>query len=102
MSREPIVCTLNSDDKTARGTEWRQFLQSSVMEVIRTDAVARLRLVEGDDVILSAANLARREKECCAFFEFRIDLSSDGVWLEIEAPVDAAALLDDLIGSRAN
>ena len=102
MVRVPIVCTLTAEDKLGRGAEWRRFLDSSVSEMLRSNTVARLRLIDSGDVILSAANLARREKECCAFFNFRLDLRSDGVWLEIEAPADAAVLLDDLISSREN
>jgi MerR family copper efflux transcriptional regulator len=98
----PIVCSLTSDDKSFRGAEWRHFLETCVTEVVRSDTLARLRLIDGDDVILAATDLARREKDCCAFFDFRLDLLSDEVWLEVEAPLEAAALLDDLISSRAD
>jgi hypothetical protein len=56
-----------------------------------------VRLRDGDDVIVSSVDLARREKDCCAFFEFRLELSPDAVWLEIGAPVEASAILDALI-----
>ena len=57
----------------------------------------RVRLKDGDQVILNTIDLARREKDCCAFFEFRLELLPDQVWLEIGAPAEAAAILDALI-----
>ena len=102
MARVPIVCTLTSEGRVSRGDEWRRFLDANVVAINRSDTTARLRLVTGDDVILTAIDLARREKDCCAFFDFHLDLLSQEVWLEIEAPVEAAALLDDLISRPAN
>ena len=96
MTQIPIACTLSTDDMTARGDEWRQFLESSVAEVVRSDTSARLRLTDGSDVILAAVDLARREKACCAFFQFRLELFADVVWLEVGAPVEASPILDAL------
>ncbi len=102
MTQIPIACTLSSVNRTTRGDEWRQFLDSSVVEVVRSHTSARLRLIGGEDVILTAVDLARREKACCEFFEFRLELLADVVWLEVDAPVEASTLLDALTNSRAN
>jgi hypothetical protein len=56
-----------------------------------------MRLKGGDDVISSTVHLARREKDCCAFFDFRLEIEPDVVWLEVGAPTEAAAILDALI-----
>lgn len=93
MTQIPIACTLSEADKVARGDEWRQFRSANVTEYLRTDSSVRMRLIGGDDVIVTAVDLARREKECCAFFEFRLELS-DTVWLEVTVPVGAESLLD--------
>ncbi len=100
MTRIPIACTLTADDTTTRVDEWRQFLNSNVVEVIRTDTSVRLRLEEGGDAILAGVDLSRREKSCCAFFEFRLVPLPDAVWLEIDAPPEAAAVLDGLANLR--
>ena len=71
-----------------------------VVEVARSEGSARLRLEAGDDGLLVAADLARREKACCPFFEFRLVLYPEAVWLEVEAPGDAAAILDGLVDLR--
>jgi hypothetical protein len=93
----PVACTLSADDTTARFDEWQQFLIGDVVEIARTGTVARLRLKEGDGALLGAADLARREKACCAFFEFRLVLLPEAVWLEVEAPDEATPILDELV-----
>ena len=97
MTQIPITCTLSAADKTTRGDEWQTFLATNVAEFIRSDTTVRMRLIGGDAVILSAVDLARREKDCCAFFEFRLELLPDAIWLEVGAPVEAASLLDALV-----
>jgi hypothetical protein len=99
VTQIPIACTLSAADKTTRGEEWRQFLLTNVAEIVRFDTSARMRLIGGDNVILTAVDLARREKDCCAFFDFRLVPLPDDVWLEVEVPADAVAILDDLVNS---
>ena len=72
-----------------------------VVEVTRSDGSVRLRLEDDDDdAVLLATDLARREKACCPFFEFRLVLFPDAVWLVIEAPDEAAMALDRLVELR--
>jgi hypothetical protein len=97
----PVVCTLTAEDRSLRGDEWRQFLTSDVVAVNRRGATAQLLLKRGDDVILTAVDLARREKDCCAFFEFHLRLLPEQVWLEVKVPVDAAEILDALLNLPA-
>jgi len=97
VPRVPVACTLSADDASARGDEWRRFVASCVVEVERTETGARLRLHDDDDAVLIAADLARREKACCAFFDFRLALVPEGVWLEVDGPAEAAPVLDELL-----
>jgi hypothetical protein len=99
MTQIPIACTLSAADKRTRGDEWRQFLTDDVAEIVRFGTSARMRLNAGDHVILSAVDLARREKDCCAFFEFRLELLPDEVWLSVNVPDDAVAILDSLVST---
>ncbi len=99
MTQIPIACTLSATEKTTRSDEWRQFLATNVVEFIRTDTSVRMKLNGGDNVVLKTVDLARREKDCCAFFEFRLDLLPDSIWLEVGAPAEAAHLLDGLFDS---
>ena len=100
MTQIPISCTLTAEDRSIRGDEWRRFLNSSIDDVRRSGHSARLLLKGGDDVLLTAIDLARREKDCCAFFEFRLQLLPDeAMRKELEADyqkmIDAGLLLGD-------
>lgn len=82
--------------------EWRRLIDSDVIEAVRTTGSVRLRLRDKDDALLAAVDLSRREKACCDFFDFRLELLNDVVWLDIGAPDDAAALLDGLFALRTS
>jgi MerR family copper efflux transcriptional regulator len=97
VARVPIACTLSVDDAAARGKEWRRFVAGSAVDIERRGTSARLRLRDGDEALLGAADLARREKACCAFFEFRLTLLPEGIWLEVDGPAEAAPVLDQLL-----
>jgi hypothetical protein len=100
VTRIPIACGLTSADATDRSNEWQRFLADHVGVIQRSETSARLRLNEGDSAVLAATDLARREKACCPFFVFRLVPLVDAVWLEIDAPAEAAAIVDQLIESR--
>jgi hypothetical protein len=96
VKRIPIACSLSTSDASERISEWRAFLEKDVVETDRTTALVRLRLTDEVDSVLSAIDLAQREKACCAFFEFRLAILSESVWLEISIPDDAGVTLDEL------
>jgi hypothetical protein len=100
VARVPIACSLIPNDADVRVDEWQQFLRHRVVEIIRSDRSARLRLQDGDDSLLVATDLARREKACCPFFEFRLVLLPEAVWLEVGASDEAVAVLDALVDLR--
>ncbi|MHB8341550.1 MAG: hypothetical protein ACYDB7_10295 [Mycobacteriales bacterium] len=101
MARIPIACTLSADASTERVGKWRGFLSDDVAQTVRTEHTVRLQLQEGNDAVLAATDLARREKAGCAFFEFRLVLLPEAVWLEVDAPDEAASVLDELINLRS-
>ena len=47
---------------------------------------------------MSIAVLAQREKACCPFFTFTIEISADHLALVVEVPDDAIDVLDELAG----
>ena len=97
--RVPIACTLTVDEQPDRIAEWRTFFATHVAAVEdAASARARLRLAEGDDAVLAAADLAQREQACCAFFDFAIHLGADGRFLSVAVPDDAAPVLRDFLG----
>jgi hypothetical protein len=46
--------------------------------------------------IASIAALAQREKACCPFFSFTIEISAERLSLVVEVPDDAIEVLDEL------
>jgi hypothetical protein len=53
-----------------------------------------LRLRDDLDQIGAIIRLAQREKACCPFFDFAIQIEAETITLRITVPQDGAALLD--------
>ena len=99
--RVPIACTLTSDATTYRIAEWRVALDTLVTAVTRTaPGRVELRLVAGPAAAGQLVDLARREKACCGFFTFAMQIGADGSSLIVEVPEDATAVLDDFVALR--
>ena len=56
----------------------------------------RLALKPGDTTLLRAVDLAAREKACCAFFSFGIEIEADSRTLVMGVPAEATEALDDV------
>jgi len=95
----PVACTLEPDAVGDRIGEWRTFLATRVDDVRHEGPVGRMRLRSGDDTLLVAVDLAQREKACCGFFRFSVELEADARWLRVEVPPDAVGILDDFFGA---
>ena len=95
--RVPIACTLTVEEQPDRVDEWRAFLTTHVESAELAPTEARLKLRSGDAAFTTAADLALREKQCCAFFDFNLRLDTDGRWMTIGVPDDAAPILADLL-----
>jgi hypothetical protein len=100
VTRIPVACTLTADHATDRVAEWRRFVREHVVERRRDEATARLRLRDTHHALLAAVDLAQREQACCGFFDFRVEIRSDAVWLVAGAPDRAQPLLDELAGQQ--
>ncbi len=95
----PVACTLSQEDASSRLAEWHDFLHRAVdLSERPAEGRLRLRLEPPSENLLAAVDLARREKACCAFFEFSIEVRSDANWLVVTVPTDASASLDALAG----
>ncbi len=94
---EPLVCSLT--EQAARGQlgEWRQVASDPAVTVTRPSPTRlELRLSERLDQIGKLVGLAQREKACCPFFDFSLDIAADSVTLVVSVPEDGAPLLDKL------
>jgi hypothetical protein len=93
--RVPIACRLTAGAARSQLDEWRQVATAHVGAVERV-APTQLRLRLGDLVGLdTVVRLAQREKACCPFFDFALDIEAETVFLRVTVPEDAASILDD-------
>ena len=102
MDAIPIACSLEAGEIGARVDEWRRQLAANATGMDRPHP-GRLDIRLGDDRdgLAGLMKLARLEKGCCPFFGFTFEVGASATTLVIEAPADAAALLDgfaDLAG----
>jgi hypothetical protein len=97
--QRPIECTLTSEGAAERVDEWRRFMQESIdaAQVVGDDEL-RLLLNPRPDVLPKAVDLAQREKSCCRFFDFSIEIKEESCWLVVSVPHQAAAVLADFAG----
>jgi hypothetical protein len=98
LVKVPIACSLDAEAVGDRLEEWRAAF-ALVDEVRVTEQVARLRLTGDDEALLRVVDLAEREKQCCPFFAFSIDLDGERRWLRIAVPEEAAGVLTGFIAS---
>lgn len=100
-ARSPIACTLTEGELGDRVAEWQQFFVSSVVAWETEPTTARLQLADDDGALLSAASLGQREKECCRFFDFAVEIGVDHRWLVVSVPADAAEALSGFMAMMA-
>jgi hypothetical protein len=94
--RIPIACTLTSGAAEDRIEEWRQFLARSTDATERVSVQQiRLRLNGSRQALTEAVDLAQREKACCGFFDFVIEVEADSSWLSVQVPPEATGVLAD-------
>jgi MerR family transcriptional regulator, copper efflux regulator len=95
--RAPIACTLAATDLGERADQWRALINDAET----TPIFEGLRLTLPAERAASLAALAVAEQECCAFFDFRLQLEVPFVNLDVRAPADAAELLTQLFSALA-
>ena len=95
--RIPIACTLTPESAADRVEEWRAFFANWIEAAEKGSGELRLRLNRSESALVLAADLAEREKACCGFFEFSIELQPEARWLVVRVPDDAAGVLDDIV-----
>ena len=93
----PIVCTLPVERRPERNQEWAA-AQQALIERDRRPGQVRLVFRASQQDRAAIRDLARREKECCAFFDFTIDEDQHTLTMLVTAPVVADELLEHFGG----
>ena len=97
--RQPIpsACSLSSGQREDRELEFRDLAASALLASERTPAGIRLRFDPAPAVRARVMELVRKEKECCPFFDFRLEASLAEFSLQVSAPPEAEPMLDELL-----
>jgi len=93
--RVPIACSLEPAQARSQLDEWQQLRR--VLDQVERVSPRRLELVLLPEVDVAwLVGLAQREKACCPFFTFTIEVMADHLVLVVEVPADAIEILDNL------
>lgn len=94
-----VACSLGAAGAATRVNEWRRLREVSGLGV--EDIAGGLRLWLEAGASSAAADLARRESECCGFLDFRLASEGGRLHLDVTSPVpEAGAVIRALIGSE--
>jgi hypothetical protein len=99
--RQPILiaCSLSPGERSDRRLEFAAVAERIVgREPTERGVRVRFRDVPGFQEEL--ADLIRREKECCPFYDFRISAVDGEVLLEVDAPPEAQPIIDQLFSAE--
>lgn len=93
-----VACTLSGDGQTARYAEWAELFAQATGQTA-ADGGADITFPADPDLAGRLAALAAREKECCSFFAFTLDMTAAGsIILHVRAPQGAEPLVAALLG----
>jgi hypothetical protein len=95
-SNMTISCSLTPAEYADRLHEFHQLFATSLRHVRREPTRLVLTLDAETAREAEVRDLLRREQECCPFFGFEVQLTSDGLVLEARVPDGADECLDDL------
>jgi MerR family copper efflux transcriptional regulator len=91
---DPITCTLDAADRTARLTHARELGEQALVGLEVSGSRAVLRFAGASE---SVDALVAAEQACCAFFEFSMTRLGEDTELEIRTPAGGEALLRALV-----
>ncbi|MBV1859054.1 MAG: hypothetical protein KUG77_11640 [Nannocystaceae bacterium] len=91
----PIACTLNTASGKERAGEFRQVFERAYLRGERLSHGVRWRFSEQDGLLDDLRSLARREHECCLFFDFRVEPHGDEIWWETRTSAAGAPVLEE-------
>jgi MerR family transcriptional regulator, copper efflux regulator len=93
----PIACSLTASEQADRSEEFATVLQRGLLGREEIPGGVRLHFRRSTGLREDLVELTEREKECCPFFDFRIDASDEEVVLEVIAPEEARPIVDLLL-----
>jgi len=96
VTKVPIACTLTVDAAVDRVAEWKELLSTAVDRVDHDANHATLTMLGTKDLV-AVTELAERERLCCSFFQFSIEVDETETRLHIVVPSEAEPILKELL-----
>ena len=85
----PIACNLDARALAGRVEEWRALVASSVVAVDAEPTSIHLALKPSESALVTAVDLAQREKQCCPFFDVALEIGEGQRTLSLRVPEGA-------------
>jgi hypothetical protein len=98
----PIACSLSATELPVRLAEMSDLGRAALLDVERSGTRAVLHFRAGADTSRRLAAIVAAEARCCAFLDMRLRDADGGLALTIDAPPDAAPVLDELVAAFAS
>jgi hypothetical protein len=95
----PIACSLTATELPERMAQMAALGRDALLDTDVAGAHARLRFAAAAGVRERVEAFADAERRCCPFLTFAVTDAPDGVLLRIDAPVEAASVLAELVGA---
>ncbi len=85
----PTACNLDARALADRVEEWRALVANSVVTVEAEPTSVHLVLAPSESALVTAVDLAQREKQCCPFFAVALDIGERQRTLSLQVPEGA-------------
>ncbi len=89
----PIACSLDAGGMAERVSEWRALVATSVVAVDAERTAVHLVLAPSESALVTAVELAQREKQCCPFFDVALDIAAQQRTLSLRVPDGAEEVM---------
>jgi DNA-binding transcriptional MerR regulator len=93
----PVACTLDADEQQDRGEQWAALLTSATAHTPIPGGM-RVQFPPRPGLAGMLAELAAVEQGCCSFLMFTLDITAEGVALDVRSPPEAADLVTAVFG----
>jgi hypothetical protein len=97
----PIACSLSATELPARLAEMSDLGRAALLDVERSGARAVLRFRSGAEIRQRLAVIVAAEARCCALLDMRLRDDDGGLALTVDAPANAAPVVDELVAAFA-
>ena len=88
----PIACSLQAEHRTTREDEWKNLLESALIERRPIPSGVSLRLHANSTVVSELSRLIELERQCCSWIDWKIT-EGDSVLVEATSRQEDGARL---------